>query len=303
MMQRFPALEARARRAGGGRQRALLCSMPPMKSPSGVSCKARSVSSISPKTLKKPWKKCRIRLLKPSTACLSAMQAGAAPLGFQVAEKPNLLTRTDTWNLFYICFHTLWSFFIVLSVIVFIHEFGHYIVAKLCGVKIEAFSIGFGKEIIGRNDRSGTRWKLSVLPLGGYVKMFGDASGGQHRRCRSAGKNERGRTHAHLPSQAAGEKSRHCRRRAGGEFHTDHRDFHLFHHDQRACLRPTRWWARSCRIRRRQPPGLKPGDRILKINGDEVSSFNDIPYLISTNLGTPVTLYVDARRKCRSPSP
>src|SRR4051812_17922726 len=72
--------------------------------------------------------------------------------------------------------HTLWSFFVVLSVIVFIHEFGHYIVAKLCGVKIEAFSIGFGKELIGRNDKSGTRWKLSLLPLGGYVKMFGDSS-------------------------------------------------------------------------------------------------------------------------------
>src|SRR5476651_1446843 len=72
--------------------------------------------------------------------------------------------------------HSLWSFFVVLSTIVFIHEFGHYIIAKWCGVKIEAFSIGFGKELIGWNDRSGTRWKISALPLGGYVKMFGDAS-------------------------------------------------------------------------------------------------------------------------------
>src|SRR5690242_6255241 len=72
--------------------------------------------------------------------------------------------------------HTLWSFFVVLSVIVFVHEFGHYIVAKLCGVKIEAFSIGFGKELVGFNDKSGTRWKIALLPLGGYVKMFGDSS-------------------------------------------------------------------------------------------------------------------------------
>ncbi|MBY0407119.1 MAG: M50 family metallopeptidase, partial [Rickettsiales bacterium] len=64
--------------------------------------------------------------------------------------------------------HTLWSFFVVLSVIVFVHEFGHYIVAKLCGVRITAFSIGFGKELFGWNDRSGTRWKISLLPLGGY---------------------------------------------------------------------------------------------------------------------------------------
>ena len=70
--------------------------------------------------------------------------------------------------------HNLFAFIIILSIIVFIHEFGHYIVAKLCGVKVEQFSIGFGKEIFGFNDKSGTRWKFSLLPLGGYVKMFGD---------------------------------------------------------------------------------------------------------------------------------
>ncbi len=66
------------------------------------------------------------------------------------------------------------AFILIISVIVFIHEFGHYFVAKLSGVKIVAFSIGFGPEIWGFNDRSGTRWKLSALPFGGYVKMFGD---------------------------------------------------------------------------------------------------------------------------------
>ncbi len=71
-------------------------------------------------------------------------------------------------------FSNILPFLVVLSIIVFIHEFGHYIVAKLCGVKVEAFSVGFGKEICGWNDKSGTRWKISWLPLGGYVKMFGD---------------------------------------------------------------------------------------------------------------------------------
>lgn len=73
--------------------------------------------------------------------------------------------------------YTILSFIAVISIIVFVHEFGHYIVAKLCGVRVEEFSIGFGKELFGFNDRSGTRWKVSALPLGGYVKMFGDASG------------------------------------------------------------------------------------------------------------------------------
>ncbi|WP_341818511.1 RIP metalloprotease RseP [Wolbachia endosymbiont (group B) of Ennomos erosarius] len=68
------------------------------------------------------------------------------------------------------------SFSLIISVIVFVHEYGHYIVAKACKVKIESFSIGFGREIFAFNDKSGTRWKLSVFPLGGYVKMLGDTN-------------------------------------------------------------------------------------------------------------------------------
>lgn len=66
-------------------------------------------------------------------------------------------------------------FLIILSVVVFIHELGHYLVARWCGVRVDVFSVGFGPELFGINDRAGTRWKFSVLPLGGYVKMHGDA--------------------------------------------------------------------------------------------------------------------------------
>lgn len=66
------------------------------------------------------------------------------------------------------------SFILVLSLLVFIHEWGHYIVARLCGVRVEVFSIGFGREVAGRDDSHGTRWKFSLIPLGGYVKLFGD---------------------------------------------------------------------------------------------------------------------------------
>ncbi len=66
-------------------------------------------------------------------------------------------------------------FILVLSVLVFVHELGHYWVARRCGVHVEAFSIGFGPELFGWTAKSGTRWKVSALPLGGYVKMFGDA--------------------------------------------------------------------------------------------------------------------------------
>ena len=65
-------------------------------------------------------------------------------------------------------------FIILLTVVVFIHEYGHYYFAKSFGVGITDFSIGFGKEIFGFNDKSGTRWKFCAIPLGGYVKFFGD---------------------------------------------------------------------------------------------------------------------------------
>lgn len=65
-------------------------------------------------------------------------------------------------------------FLVILTVLVFVHEMGHYLVARRNGVRIETFSIGFGPELFGWNDKVGTRWKFSALPLGGYVKMFGE---------------------------------------------------------------------------------------------------------------------------------
>jgi regulator of sigma E protease len=66
-------------------------------------------------------------------------------------------------------------FLVVLTVLVFVHEMGHFLVARFYGVRVNVFSIGFGSEIFGWTDRTGTRWKFSLVPLGGYVKMFGDA--------------------------------------------------------------------------------------------------------------------------------
>src|ERR1700741_3495706 len=65
-------------------------------------------------------------------------------------------------------------FLFVLTIVVFFHELGHFWVARRAGVKVLTFSLGFGPELVGFNDRHGTRWKLSAVPLGGYVKFFGD---------------------------------------------------------------------------------------------------------------------------------
>jgi regulator of sigma E protease len=67
-------------------------------------------------------------------------------------------------------------FVFVMSVIVFFHELGHYLVGRWCGVKIEAFSLGFGPELFARVDKLGTRWRVAAIPLGGYVKFYGDAN-------------------------------------------------------------------------------------------------------------------------------
>src|SRR3954471_5121448 len=69
---------------------------------------------------------------------------------------------------------TLLSFLLVIGPLVFVHELGHYLVGRWCGVRADVFSIGFGRELFGWTDRRGTRWKVGWLPMGGYVKFAGD---------------------------------------------------------------------------------------------------------------------------------
>lgn len=185
--------------------------------------------------------------------------------------------------------HTLLAFFIVLSVIVFIHEFGHYIIAKWCGVKIDAFAIGFGKELVGFNDKSGTRWKLCLLPLGGYVKMYGDASAASTADAEAMEQmsaEEKALTfhHKSLPKKAAIV--------AAGPIANFLLTIAIFAYFIMTSGLPSvdpvvgQVMPDSAAMQ----AGLKPGDRITRINEEEVKSFNDITYIISTNLGTPVTL-------------
>src|SRR5256712_12860824 len=63
-------------------------------------------------------------------------------------------------------------FLFVLTIVIFFHELGHFLVARWCGIRVEVFSIGFGRELIGFTDRQGTRWKLASIPLGGFVEIL-----------------------------------------------------------------------------------------------------------------------------------
>src|SRR5690349_3512016 len=69
---------------------------------------------------------------------------------------------------------TILSFIITIGILVFIHEFGHYYIARIFGIKIEQFSIGFGKELCAKIDKYGTKWSIGLIPLGGFVRMYGD---------------------------------------------------------------------------------------------------------------------------------
>lgn len=188
--------------------------------------------------------------------------------------------------------HYALSFFVVLNIIVFVHEFAHYIVAKMCGVKIDAFSIGFGKEVFGWNDRSGTRWKLSLLPLGGFVKMYGDASAASNADVDTldAMSDEEKAVTFHF--KPLWQKAAVV---AAGPFS----NFIL-------TIGLITYFIFSGGLSSTQPiigeimpglpaeeAGLQPGDRILSIDGDEVERFNDIPLLIAINLGTPIALEVE----------
>ncbi len=188
-------------------------------------------------------------------------------------------------------FHHFWSFVVVLSAIVFIHEFGHYIIAKICGVKIEAFSIGFGKELFGFNDRSGTRWKVSLLPLGGYVKMYGDSSEASTTdvdAIEHMTDEQRKLTFHHKPLYRKAAIVA-----AGPAF-----NFLL-------TIAVLTYFIMTSGLSSVEPviggimqgspaekAGLKIDDRVLQINDIKMRRFNDIPYNISTNLEKPVTLEV-----------
>jgi len=183
-------------------------------------------------------------------------------------------------------------FLFVLSLVVFFHELGHFLVGRWCGVRILVFSIGFGPEIVGFNDRHDTRWKISAIPLGGYVKFFGDENA------------------ASVPDQTA-----------VATMTADERKESLFHQkvSRRAAIVAAGPLAnfmlaivifsgllmfvgkRSelARVDTVQPEsaaaaaGFLPGDLVLSINDRAVTSFSDMQRIVSMKAGETLTIVVE----------
>jgi regulator of sigma E protease len=183
-------------------------------------------------------------------------------------------------------------FLFVLSIVVFFHELGHFLVARWCGVRVLVFSIGFGPEIIGFNDRHGTRWKISAVPLGGFVKFFGDdnvASASNGAQLADMDANERPRSFVFQP----------VRKRAAIVVAGPLANFILAIVIFAAIFMLYGKQTMSARVDSVQPDsaaaaaGFQPGDLVTAINGAAIESFADMQRVVSESAGETLSITVE----------
>ena len=181
-------------------------------------------------------------------------------------------------------------FLVVLTILVFIHELGHFLVARLCGVRVEVFSIGFGPELFGFTDRTGTRWKISWLPFGGYVRMFGQDDNvleGESLRPMTPAERTVSFRHkgirARMAIVAAGPAANYVFAIVVlalvyafvGKPHSDPVIGAVLPHSAA------------------EAAGLKPGDRFVALNGTPVHEFDDLVTIVQLNLDKPLAMTID----------
>ncbi|CAN7573552.1 RIP metalloprotease RseP [Mesorhizobium amorphae] len=184
---------------------------------------------------------------------------------------------------------TLVPFLFVLTVVVFVHEMGHYLIGRWCGIGVKAFSIGFGPELFGFNDSHGTRWKLSAIPLGGYVKFVGDMNATSSQPSAEA---------METLSDAEREVAFHTQpiwKRAATVVAGPLFNFLLtiavfavlFSVYGRSVLEPT-----VAEVRADSPAaraGIQPGDRFVGVDGSKIETFADVQRLVSGRAGDAIT--------------
>jgi regulator of sigma E protease len=184
-------------------------------------------------------------------------------------------------------------FLFVLTIVVFVHELGHFLVARWCGVDVKVFSIGFGRELFGFNDRHGTRWRFALIPLGGYVKFSGDAdaasAGTDSAEMGTMTPQQRERS---FPAQSIGERAAIV---AAGPIANFLLAILIFGASVYVFGKPVlaprvdQVVAGSAAER----GGLRAGDLVVSIDGRAISSFSDMQRAISVRPEETLTVVVD----------
>ena len=183
---------------------------------------------------------------------------------------------------------TIIPFLFVLTVVVFVHEMGHYLVGRWCGIGVKAFSIGFGPEIFGFYDRKGTRWKLSAIPLGGYVKFVGDMNATSTPDAGELSDLSEEELKVAFHTQALWKRAATV---AAGPFFNFLLTIAVFTvmfavygqyvaEPMVAEVRPGSPAAEA---------GFKPGDRFVSVDGAKVDTFEDVQQLVSGRAGDKLT--------------
>ncbi|KQO80954.1 RIP metalloprotease RseP [Rhizobium sp. Leaf262] len=183
-------------------------------------------------------------------------------------------------------------FILVLSLLVFVHEMGHYLVGRWCGIRSTAFSVGFGPELIGFTDKHGTRWKISAIPLGGYVKFFGDEDV-------SSKPDSDGLSGLTLEERAQTLAGAKLWKRAATVAAGPIANFllailifaALFTIYGRMISDPIVSEVRENSAA--QTAGVLPGDRLVAIDGENVKTFEDVRRYVAVRPATPITVTVE----------
>jgi regulator of sigma E protease len=185
-------------------------------------------------------------------------------------------------------------FLFVLCLVVFFHELGHFLVGRWCGVRILVFSIGFGPELIGFDDRYGTRWKIAAIPLGGYVKFFGDDSVASTPDLpRLAGMDEAEKAQSFMGQSVA----KRAAIVAAGPMANFLLAIAIFagifalYGKQSMSARVDTVQADSAAA----AAGFQSGDLVLAINGKAIADFADMQRIVSESAGEPLKITVDRK--------
>lgn len=182
-------------------------------------------------------------------------------------------------------------FLFVLTLVVFFHELGHFLVARWCGVAVSTFSVGFGPEIWGFNDRKGTRWRLSWIPLGGYVKFLGDdneAGVPDRDAFTRLPPEERAKT---FQAKSVGKRAAIV---AAGPIANFILAIVIFTAVFAIYGRPLTTPRVDSVVAggAAERAGFKPGDLILTVDGTKIESFTDLQRIVSVSTGSALTIVI-----------